>query len=87
MEIDIAAATFGLVRASASGVPIAQFLLRRFHVPCPDADATTETASNASHPSIQQGSNTNSIDVNGFFTALLAIKETIQQERLHEAYS
>ena len=36
MEIGIAAATFGLVLASASGGPIAQFLLRRFRVPCPD---------------------------------------------------
>ena len=59
--------------ASASGGPIAQFLLRRFHVPCPDADSTTQPASNASHPSDQQGSSANSIDVNGFLTALLAI--------------
>ena len=73
MEIGIAAATFGLVLASASGGPIAQFLLRRFHVPCPERDATTQQASNASHPSDQQGSSANSIDVNGFLTALLAI--------------
>ena len=73
MEIGIAAATFGLVLASASGGPIAQFLLRRFHVPCPERDATTQQASNASNPSDQQGSSANSIDVNGFLTALLAI--------------
>jgi ESS family glutamate:Na+ symporter len=73
MEIGIAAATFGLVLASASGGPIAQLLLRRFHVPCPDTDATTEPASNASPPSDQQGSSANSIDINGFLSALLAI--------------
>ena len=73
MEIGIAAATFGLVLASASGGPIAQFLLRRFQVPCPEGDATTQQASNASHPSDQQGSSANSIDINGFLSALLAI--------------
>ena len=36
MEIGIAAATFGLVLASASGGPIAQFLIRRLGVPCPE---------------------------------------------------
>ena len=73
MEIGIAAATFGLVLASASGGPIAQFLLRRFHIPCPEGDATTQQGSNASHPSDQQGSSANSIDINGFLSALLAI--------------
>ena len=35
MEIGIAAATFGLVLASASGGPIAQFLIKCFRVSCP----------------------------------------------------
>ena len=73
MEIGIAAATFGLVLASASGGPIAQFLLRRFHIPCPEGDATTQQASNALHPSDQQRSSANSVDINGFLSALLAI--------------
>ena len=36
MEIVIAAATFGLVLARASGGPIAQIFTRRFGVPCPE---------------------------------------------------
>ena len=74
MEIGIAAATFGLVLASASGGPIAQFLLRRFHVPCPEGNGSTEEPSaNASNPHDQERSIADAINVNGFLTALLAI--------------
>ena len=74
MEIGIAAATFGLVLASASGGPIAQFLLRRFHVPCPEGNGSTEEPSaNASNPQDQKRSIADAINVNGFLTALLAI--------------
>ena len=73
MEIGIAAATFGLVLASASGGPIAQFLLRRFHVPCPEGNGSTEPSANASNPQDQKRSIADAINVNGFLTALLAI--------------
>ena len=73
MEIGIAAATFGLVLASASGGPIAQFLLRRFHVPCPEGNGSTEPSANASNPQDHERSFADSINVNGFLTALLAI--------------
>ena len=74
MEIGIAAATFGLVLASASGGPIAQFLLRRFQVPCPEGNGSTEEPSaNASNPQDQERSIADAINVNGFLTALLAI--------------
>ena len=74
MEIGIAAATFGLVLASASGGPIAQFLLRRFQVPCPEGNGSTEEPSaNASNPQDQKRSIADAINVNGFLTALLAI--------------
>ena len=68
MEIGIAAATFGLVLASASGGPIAQFLIRRFGVPCPrlsPADAEAELE--------QRESVGSTIDMTGFLSALLAI--------------
>ena len=73
MEIGIAAATFGLVLASASGGPIAQFLLRRFQVPCPEGNGSTEPSANASNPQDQERSFADAINVNGFLTALLAI--------------
>ena len=73
MEIGIAAATFGLVLASASGGPIAQFLLRRFQVPCPDAHDATEPSVEASNPQDQDKPRGDSINVTGFLTALLAI--------------
>ena len=74
MEIGIAAATFGLVLASASGGPIAQFLLRRFQVPCPEGNGSTdEPSANASNPQDQERSIADAINVNGFLTALLAI--------------
>jgi len=73
MEIGIAAATFGLVLASASGGPIAQFLLRRFQVPCPEGNGSTEPSANASNPQDQERSIADSINVTGFLTALLAI--------------
>ena len=50
LEIGIAAATFGLILASASGGPIARFLIRRHGLKVPgtgaatDADAATDTA-------------------------------------------
>ena len=73
MEVGIAAATFGLVLASASGGPIAQFLLRRFQVPCPDAHDATEPSVEASNPQDQDKPRGDSINVTGFLTALLAI--------------
>ena len=81
MEIGIAAATFGLVLASASGGPIAQFLLRRFQVPCPDgqdangqsSEQFTEQSTGASNPQDQDKPSGDSINVTGFLTALLAI--------------
>jgi sodium--glutamate symport carrier gltS len=49
LEIGIAAATFGMVLASASGGPIAQFLLRQVHEPCLDGEAAIWMASNFMH--------------------------------------
>ena len=73
MEIGIAAATFGLVLASASGGPIAQFLMRRFRVPCPNGTGSSEPDSRVPQPVAQDSSSGPSIDVTGFLTALLAI--------------
>ena len=68
MEIGIAAATFGLVLASASGGPIAQFLIRRFGVPCPELSPADPEAAREQRESV--GS---TIDMTGFLSALLAI--------------
>ena len=44
LEIGIAAATFGLILASASGGPIARFLIRRYRLEGPIAPAVAPTA-------------------------------------------
>ena len=44
LEIGIAAATFGLILASASGGPIARFLIRRYRLEGPTAPAVAPTA-------------------------------------------
>ena len=44
LEIGIAAATFGLILASASGGPIARFLIRRYRLEGPTATAVAPTA-------------------------------------------
>jgi ESS family glutamate:Na+ symporter len=68
MEIGIAAATFGLVLASASGGPIAQFLIRRFGVPCQELSPADPEAA------LEQAESVGStIDMTGFLSALLAI--------------
>ena len=71
MEIGIAAATFGLVLASASGGPIAQFLIRRFRISCPDMWTQTDQPNHQSGP-VEQSRGVD-IDVTSFLAALLAI--------------
>mgnify|MGYP001341477741 CR=1 FL=1 len=71
MEIGIAAATFGLVLASASGGPIAQFLIRRFRISCPDMLTQTDQPNHQSGP-VEQSRGVD-IDVTSFLAALLAI--------------
>ena len=71
MEIGIAAATFGLVLASASGGPIAQFLIRRFRISCPDMSTQTDQPNHQSGP-VEQSRGVD-IDVTSFLAALLAI--------------
>lgn len=73
MEIGIASATFGLILASASGGPIAQLLIKRFEIPCPDVLSPTDAPQGndvQSAEALLQGA---SIDVNSFLAALLAI--------------
>ena len=73
MEIGIASATFGLILASASGGPIAQLLIKRFEIPCPDVLSPTDAPQGndvQSAEALPQGA---SIDVNSFLAALLAI--------------
>ena len=48
LEIGIAAATFGLILASASGGPIARFLIRRYRLQGPAADAVATSGATAS---------------------------------------
>ena len=71
MEIGIAAATFGLVLASASGGPIAQFLIQRFRISCPDMSTQTDQPNHQSGP-VEQSRGVD-IDVTSFLAALLAI--------------
>lgn len=47
MEIGIAAATFGLILASATGGPVARFLIRRHHLTAPTDQTTTQPPSPA----------------------------------------
>ena len=73
MEIGIAAATFGLVLASASGGPIAQFLMRRFRVPCPNKAGSSTLESSDEQTGPEESSSGPPIDVTAFLTAMLAI--------------
>jgi ESS family glutamate:Na+ symporter len=50
MEIGIAAATFGLIIASASGGPIARYLIQRHRLVAPGASTATERAALSSGP-------------------------------------
>ena len=50
MEIGIAAATFGLIIASASGGPIARYLIQRHRLVAPGASAATERGDLSSSP-------------------------------------
>ena len=70
MEIGIAAATFGLVLASASGGTIAQFLIRRFRMSSPALPTQADQLSSKSEPAGQ--SSGVEIDLTGFLAALLA---------------
>ena len=87
MEIGIAAATFGLVLASASGGPIAQFLIRRFKVPVPGA-STPENAPTANAPSSDAEAGAEAaearlpVDLLSVLSALLAINLCIISGRL-----
>ena len=73
LEIGIAAATFGLVLASASGGPIAQFLLRRFKIPCPSTTPEDQTLKHPVNDVQDHVSGKRNIDMTSFLAALLAI--------------
>ena len=73
LEIGIAAATFGLVLASASGGPIAQFLLRRFQIPCPSTKPENQPLTDSVKDKQDQFSGRKQIDMTSFLAALLAI--------------
>ena len=73
LEIGIAAATFGLVLASASGGPIAQFLIRRFQIPCPSTKPENQTLTDSVKDKQDQLSGRKQIDMTSFLAALLAI--------------
>jgi len=77
MEIGIAAATFGLVLASASGGPIAQFLIHRFHIPCANATAGDQSPQERAIGEADQPTKAKSIDMTSFLAALLAINISI----------
>ena len=82
MEIGIAAATFGLVLASASGGPIAQFLIRRFQIPCPNATAGEQNSRAQTIAEADQSIRTTPIDMTSVLAALLAINLCIISGRL-----
>ena len=73
LEIGIAAATFGLVLASASGGPIAQFLIRRFQIACPSTKPENQTLTDSVKDKQDQLSGRKQIDMTSFLAALLAI--------------
>ena len=73
LEIGIAAATFGLVLASASGGPIAQFLIRRFQIACPSTKPENQTLTDSVNDEQNQFSGRKQIDMTSFLAALLAI--------------
>jgi ESS family glutamate:Na+ symporter len=74
LEIGIAAATFGLILASASGGPIARFLIRRHRLTAPGTAAAASAQNPALAPSPAQGSSGGAlIDSHDFLAAVLAI--------------
>ena len=82
MEIGIAAATFGLVLASASGGPIAQFLIRRFKVPVPGASTPENAPITDAEDSVEPAEARLPIDLVSVLSALLAINLCIISGRL-----
>ncbi len=66
-EVGIAAATVGLILASASGGPLARFLIRRHRLPTPGGEAPLQTA-----PPVEAAQPT-TIDSLDFLGAILAI--------------
>ena len=77
MEIGIAAATFGLVLASASGGPIAQFLIHRFHIPYANATTRDPSPQDSAIAEADQPTKATAIDMTSFLAALLAINISI----------
>ena len=74
LEIGIAAATFGLILASASGGPIARFLIRRHRLVPPEAPVAALAADQAASPSPAKTSGGGAlIDSHDFLGAVLAI--------------
>jgi ESS family glutamate:Na+ symporter len=82
MEVGIAAATFGLVLASASGGPIAQFLINRFNVRCPEPAGSQDAEDGGQSQSKEQVQEITAIDVSSILTALLAINICILTGKL-----
>lgn len=82
MEVGIAAATFGLVLASASGGPIAQFLINRFNVRCPEPAGSQDAEDGGQSQSKEQVQEIAVIDVSSILTALLAINICILTGKL-----
>lgn len=79
LEIGIAAATFGLILASASGGPIARFLIHRHGLAAPGVQPTVErqyqagTAAREGDPSLEAGVGGEVIGSHEFLGAVLAI--------------
>ena len=73
LENGIAAATFGLVLASASCGPIAQFLIRRFQIPCGSTKPEDQTQTNSGNDEQNHFPGRRQIDMTSFLAALLAI--------------
>ncbi|MFN7632168.1 MAG: sodium/glutamate symporter [Cyanobacteriota bacterium] len=74
LEIGIAAATFGLILASASGGPIARFLIRRHRLVAPEASPAALATDPAASPSPANASGGGAlIDSHDFLGAVLAI--------------
>ena len=90
LEIGIAAATFGLILASASGGPIARFLIRRHRLVAPEASPAALATDPAASPSPANASGGAAlIDSHEFLGAVLAINiciilGTILQEVIRE---
>ncbi|MEB3300769.1 MAG: sodium/glutamate symporter [Cyanobacteriota bacterium] len=74
LEIGIAAATFGLILASASGGPVARFLIRRHRLVPPEAPVAALATDQAASPSPAKTSGGGAlIDSHDFLGAVLAI--------------